>query len=241
MVGCYVRATGDGGVLCEGNNRRKMPMRCSRRRRIISQRGSYAAALSSLAARAIQRLTPAIIRVTTVMVMVASTLISGLTPRRTFENTTMGKVLLPGPDVKLEITRSSHDRVKASSHPDKMAGKMMGSVMTKNTLSGRAPQIHRGFLERGVESRQTRVHDHRDIGIENVMCPMVMVVMPRPAGHPINCSRATNSSSSDSPVMTSGMTSGAVVMALRVKRPLNCLKRANPIRPAYRGSPNPRR
>ncbi len=74
------------------------------------------------------------------MVMVASTLISGLTPSRTFENTTMGRVLLPGPDVKLEITRSSHDKVKASSHPDKIAGKMMGSVMTKNTLSGRAPR-----------------------------------------------------------------------------------------------------
>ncbi len=53
------------------------------------------------------------------------------------------------------------------------------------------------------------------------MCPMVMVVMPRPAGQPISCSRATNSSSSDSQVRTSGMTNGAVVMALSVKRPLN--------------------
>src|SRR5271165_6799820 len=60
------------------------------------------------------------------------------------------------------------------------------------------------------------------------MCPMVMVVMPRPAGQPISCSRATNSSSSDSPVMTSGMTKGAVVMALSVNRPLNWLKRARP-------------
>ena len=53
------------------------------------------------------------------------------------------------------------------------------------------------------------------------MWPMVMVVMPRPAGQPISCSSATNSSSSDSPVITSGMTKGAVVMALRVKRPRN--------------------
>src|ERR1700678_3060767 len=79
-------------------------------------------------------------QVTTVMVMVASTLISGLTPRRTLENTTIGSVLLPGPEVKLEITRASHDRVNASSHPDRMAGNMIGSVMTKNTLSGRAPK-----------------------------------------------------------------------------------------------------
>ena len=61
------------------------------------------------------------------------------------------------------------------------------------------------------------------------MWPMVMVVMPLPArAHPIVCSKATNSSSSDSPVMTSGMTKGAVVMAFRVKRPRNAAKRASP-------------
>src|SRR5271155_6261156 len=96
----------------------------------------YAAAFSSLLARDSQMLTPTIMSVTTVMVSVASTLISGLTPSRTFENTTIGSVLLPGPEVKLEITRSSHDSVKARSHPDKMAGKIIGSVMTKKTLSG---------------------------------------------------------------------------------------------------------
>src|SRR6185437_5474478 len=90
-------------------------------------------ALSSFAIRAIHKLTPMIMIDTTEMVSVASTLISGLTPRRTLENTTMGRVLLPGPEVKLEITRSSQDRVKASSQPERMAGNMMGSVMTKNT------------------------------------------------------------------------------------------------------------
>src|SRR5450432_2761754 len=74
------------------------------------------------------------------MVIVASTLISGLTPRRTLENTTMGRVLLPGPEVKLEITRSSQDKVKANSHPDSTAGKMIGKVITKNTFSGLAPK-----------------------------------------------------------------------------------------------------
>src|ERR1700676_1456395 len=92
------------------------------------------AAFSSRLARAIQKLTPTIIAVTTVIVIVASTLISGLTPNRTFENTTMGSVLLPGPDVKLEITKSSHDKVNASNQPDRRAGKMIGSVLRKNTL-----------------------------------------------------------------------------------------------------------
>ncbi len=92
--------------------------------------------MSSRALRAIHKLTATIIVLTTPRVRVASTLISGLTPSLTLENTTMGSVLLPGPEVKLEITRSSHDRVKARSQPDRMAGKIIGKVMTKNTFTG---------------------------------------------------------------------------------------------------------
>src|ERR1700760_1488238 len=102
--------------------------------------GGPQAAGFCLLARARNQLPASIIRATAVMVSVARTLISGLTPRRTLENTTMGKVLVPGPEVKLEITRSSHDNVKASSQPERMAGKMIGRVMTKNTLTGRAPR-----------------------------------------------------------------------------------------------------
>ena len=43
------------------------------------------------------------------------------------------------------------------------------------------------------------------------MCAIVMVVMPRPDGQPNASSMATNSNSSDRPVITSGITSGAVV------------------------------
>ena len=50
--------------------------------------------------------------------MVASALMSGLTPRRTFEKMTIGSVLEPGPATKLVITRSSSDSVKASNQPD---------------------------------------------------------------------------------------------------------------------------
>src|SRR5580704_3592342 len=64
--------------------------------------------------------------------------------------------------------------------------------------------------------------------MEKVMWAIVMVVTPRPAGHPISCSRDTNSSSRESPVITSGITRGAVVIAFRVNRPRNWRKRANP-------------
>jgi putrescine transport system permease protein len=78
--------------------------------------------------------------VTMSTMMVASALISGLTPRRTLEKMSIGNVVEPGPDTKLVITRSSHDSVKASSHPEMIAGRMIGSVMTKNTFAGRAPR-----------------------------------------------------------------------------------------------------
>ena len=63
------------------------------------------------------------------------------------------------------------------------------------------------------------------------MCAMVMVVTPRPCGQPKSCSIATNSSSSDSPVITSGITSGAVVIPDNSVRPLKRPKRAS-TRPA---------
>ena len=51
------------------------------------------------------------------MMMVASALMSGLTPSRTLEKITIGSVEAPGPVTKLATTRSSSDSVKASSQP----------------------------------------------------------------------------------------------------------------------------
>ncbi len=48
-----------------------------------------------------------------------------------------------------------------------------------------------------------------------------MVAMPRCAGQPISCAIATNNSSSDRPVITSGMTSGAVTSPPNSVRPRN--------------------
>ena len=62
---------------------------------------------------------------------VASALISGDSPLRTNENTTIGSVLDPGPETKLEITRSSNDIVKASNQPLISEGAINGSVITQ--------------------------------------------------------------------------------------------------------------
>src|SRR5262249_43401995 len=74
------------------------------------------------------------------MIIVASALTSGLTPRRTFEKITIGRVVEPGPETKLEMTRSSTDRVKARSQPDRSAGDITGRVTSVKTRKGVAPR-----------------------------------------------------------------------------------------------------
>jgi len=64
----------------------------------------------------------------------------GITVRSVNAGGVPGLLLAPGPEVKLEMTRSSQESVNASSQPERMAGKMIGSVMRKNTLTGRAPK-----------------------------------------------------------------------------------------------------
>ena len=76
---------------------------------------------------------------------------------------------------------------------------MIGSVIRKNTLDGRAPR------SMAASSSESSICDRRDCtmtvtnAMVNVMCEITMVVMPRPAGQPINCSIVTNSSSSAGP------------------------------------------
>ena len=54
---------------------------------------------------------------TNTMITVAKALMSGVTPRRTFEKISIGSVVAPGPDTKLAITTSSSESVKASNQP----------------------------------------------------------------------------------------------------------------------------
>jgi len=70
----------------------------------------------------------------------ASAFTSGVTPSLTLEKITIGSVLAPGPETKLEITRSSRDSVKLSSQLDASAGAIAGSVVSRNAPTGPAPR-----------------------------------------------------------------------------------------------------
>lgn len=57
---------------------------------------------------------------------------------RVIENTVIGNVDAPGPDVKLANTTSSSDKVKASNHPETRPGANRGKVTRVNTAKGGA-------------------------------------------------------------------------------------------------------
>src|SRR5712692_6199024 len=115
----------------------------------------------------------------------------------------IGSVVAPGPVVKLAITRSSNESVKASIQPAATAGQINGSVTVRKVLSGGQPRsiAASSRLTSKVTSRDctTTVTKH----MVSVVCAMVTVQKPRLQ------STATNRSSSDNPVITSGITSGA--------------------------------
>ncbi|MCY1536169.1 hypothetical protein D9M68_716120 [compost metagenome] len=73
-------------------------------------------------------------------IRLATALISGFTPRRTAEKTSIGRVVEPGPDTKLASTRSSRDRAKDIMPPAASDGAIIGMVISRNTFHGRAPR-----------------------------------------------------------------------------------------------------
>src|ERR1700679_3265699 len=74
------------------------------------------------------------------IIRLASALTSGLTPSFTFEKITMGSVLAPGPDTKLDITKSSSDSVKLSSQLEVNAGTRLGRVVSMKARTGPEPR-----------------------------------------------------------------------------------------------------
>ena len=71
----------------------------------------------------------------------------------------IGSVVAPGPVVKLAITRSSSDRVKASSQPEMTAGQNDRQRDDEERLHRRRAEVEGGFLQALVEGDEPRLHD----------------------------------------------------------------------------------
>ena len=115
----------------------------------------------------------------------------------------IGSVVAPGPVTKLAMTRSSSEIAKASIQPEATAGQISGKVTVRKVRSGGQPRSIAASCK--LMSKVTR-RDCTTTATKQsvrVVCAIAMVQNPR------SISTATNSRSSDSPVMTSGMTSGA--------------------------------
>ena len=94
---------------------------------------------------------------TTTTIRVASALMSGVTPSLTLLQIRIGRVVAPGPVVKLVITTSSSERVKASSQPERIAGAMIGRVTVRSTFHGREPRsVAASSSETSIETRRAR-------------------------------------------------------------------------------------
>src|SRR3569623_1001694 len=135
----------------------------------------------------------------------------------------IGNVEEPGPVVKLAITKSSSDSVNASIQPAAIEGQISGSVTEAKARAGLQPRsiaassrLRSSPFNRACTTTATK-------HIVSVVCAMVTVQNPRPA------SMATNSSNSDSPVMTSGITNGAYSMPENSVRPRKKPPRDRPI------------
>src|SRR5690554_8180140 len=84
-------------------------------------------------------------------IKLAMALISGLTPIRTAEKISIGKVVEPGPETKLANTKSSNDRAKDIIAPAAKEGAIIGRVIKKNTFQGLAPKsIAASSIERSI-------------------------------------------------------------------------------------------
>src|SRR5256885_11833055 len=118
----------------------------------------------------------------------------------------IGSVVAPGPVVKLAITRSSSDKVKASIQPDASAGAISGSVTVRNVFHGGQPRsiAASSRLVSNVNSRDctTTVTKH----VISVVWAIVMVQKTR---SPLT---ATKRGSNAGPGITPRLTSWAVIM-----------------------------
>src|ERR1043166_883708 len=111
----------------------------------------------------------------------------------------IGSVVVPAAEVKLAITRSSSESVNASIQPEAIAGEISGKVTVRKVLAGGQPRSiaasSRLVSNDSKRACTTTVTKH----MVSVVCAADTVQNPR------STSAATNSSSSASPVITSGI------------------------------------
>ena len=154
------------------------------------------------------------IRTPTAKISVPMTLTWGGRPTRVAPQIHSGKVTVV-PAVKLVTTKSSMDSARASSTPERIAGRIIGKVTFQNVIHGDAPRsAAASSMERSRVSTRARTTTATN-EIENMMCAIVMVAAPRPT--PSETKRV----SSDAPMISSGEEIAANMIRFSEPEPRN--------------------
>ena len=98
------------------------------------------------------------------MMIVATALTLGFSPRRAREKITSGIVVAPGPERNADSTTSSSESVNVSSQADSSACAIIGSVTSVEHLPRPRAEVHRGLFELRVERLQARLDDDGRVG-----------------------------------------------------------------------------
>src|SRR5215472_643489 len=125
----------------------------------------------------------------------------------------IGSVVAPGPVVKLAMTKSSSESAKASIQLAAIAGKISGKVTNAKVCAGEAPRSI------AASSRLMSKSTSRDWTITATKHVAIVVWAMTTVQNPRSIETATNKSNMDRPVMTSGMTNGAQIIAANGSRP----------------------
>lgn len=131
-----------------------------------------------------------------------SALITGDTPKRIIEYTYSGSVVEPGPDTKKVMTKSSSDMVTAIKNPDKIPGKMAGTITLSIACRSVAPKSYAAStMEKSNSSMRARIIKKTN-GRQKVVC--AAKIENKPSGSFMPEKKITV----DTPIITSGKTMG---------------------------------
>ncbi len=153
--------------------------------------------------------------------MVDAALTSGVTEKRSIEYTLTGNVMVSGPEVKNVITKSSSDKVKASSPPAISAGLICGNSTSRKACQSLAPRSRAAsscsLLKLVSRAPTTSATNGKQNETWAMMIEPRLNGQMRSFGQGMTC---VKNSSMDTPMQISGTTSGSVNAPSTTVRPM---------------------
>ena len=108
-------------------------------------------------------------------IIVATALVSGVTPRRTWPKMNSGSVDDPGPDMNVVMTKSSKLNVNDSRNPATIAGSSCGNVIWRKVRQGVANRSALASVsDRSMPDRRARTSSSTRLRLNNTCAAMIV-------------------------------------------------------------------